>query len=85
MNNDYLSYAEIDALISPMERFIGDKNKSAQIIPLDKFHSDDWIEYGLMSRDFHSYFTSHCTGETLQYKWDYRRMDDIFNLRIWRI
>ena len=69
-----------DELIGGMERFCG-----GQIIPLDEFYAKDWISYGLMSEEFRSFFLSNPFGETERYKWSTTRVDELINLRIYKL
>lgn len=69
-----------DKLIEKMKRFIG-----GQIIPLDEFHSRDWILYNLMSEEFRNYFLENPEGNSGKYKWFTRRVDGLINLRIYEL
>jgi len=56
------------------------------IIPLDKFHADDWLSAGLYTEEFVSFFRDYpySEDETDLYKWTIRKVDGLINLRIYR-
>ena len=59
------------------------KHVQGQIIPLDEFHSRDWLSEGLMTEDFRRYFLENPIGCTLRYRWSITQVDDLINLRIY--
>jgi len=58
-----------------------------RIIPLDYFHSNEWIQYGLISKETRDFFLEfpYSEYETAQYKIIIRRVDDLINLRIYKL
>lgn len=70
--------SDADRLIPPMSRFFGGSR-----IPLDDFHSADWISAGLMTPEFRDFFREFPNGETGIYYWESIKCDDIFNLRLY--
>jgi hypothetical protein len=55
------------------------------IIPLHEYTAIEWIQYGLISREFVDYFRAHPFGKTEKYAWETHKVDQLQNLYIRRI
>jgi hypothetical protein len=54
------------------------------IIPLHEYTAIEWIQYGLISREFVDFFKEYPYGETDKYMWETKKVDQLQNLYIWR-
>lgn len=55
------------------------------IIPLHEYTAIEWIQYGLISREFVEFFRQNPFGETENYAWETHKVDMLQNLYIRRI
>jgi len=74
-----------DELINQFSHIVRDASRPYSCAVISMHNTADYLRAGLLSQEFIDYFSANSFGESETYKWETRRVDQIVNLKIWKI